>query len=128
MNSFLRESEENIHDDGLKEVLEKLDFQTQAYKLTDITESINNDLDLNFNNGAIKFNLIKFFGEDISFSYPKDRSVTQIVFKPSVPVSGIIEHNLRELRNVKKSCQLRSLHTNLNWRTVCACPVIWLYL
>ena len=38
MNNFLRESEENIHDDGLKEVFEKLDFQTQAYKLTDITE------------------------------------------------------------------------------------------
>ena len=77
VKNFRRESEEEIHDDGLK-------------------ERINNDLDLNFNNRATKFNMIKFFGEGISFSYPKDRSVSQIVFKPSVPVSGIIEHNLRD--------------------------------
>ena len=43
-------------------------------RLTDIMKRINNDLDLNFNNRATKFNMIKFFGEDIiSFFYPKDR-------------------------------------------------------
>ena len=104
VKNFRRESEEEIHDDGLKEIFEKLDFHTQAYRLTDITERINNDLDLNFNNRATKFNImIKFFGKDISFSHPKDRSVSQIVFKPSVPVSEIIEHNLRD-RDVVTDC------------------------
>ena len=102
--NFRREDAEDVFE-GVDLILGDLDFNAKAYKLTEITKLINDEMSLEFDNRRTKSQLIKFFGEKICFSYSGDRSQPQVVYKRSVQVCDIIEGNLRKYDAIKECAQ-----------------------
>ena len=76
-------------------ILESLDLAQKCYTVTDITEAINRNPSLSYNNRATRHALICLYGDSIGFSYPKDKSKPAIVYSRHVEVPQIIEGTLR---------------------------------
>ena len=108
IQNMQREDYENYKSDGIEKLLNRLDFEHQAYSITDITRMINKELSLQFDNRRAKGQLIKCFGEKLSFSYSTDRSKPQIVFRRKMEVGEVIEGTLREQDCLKDAAKLLS--------------------
>ena len=119
LQNIRREDTEVVLGEDVNLLLENLDLESQAYTLSDITKMINDALSFDNNNRRTKAQLIKLYGENISFSYSRDRSKPQFVFKRSVKVESIIEGRLRGYDAVKEcartlAIELKSHSFNLN--------------
>ena len=106
--------EDNLQREGneldfpeIGQLLDGLKFETHGYRLTDITNEINEKLKLDFNNRSTKTELLKHFGgENLSFSYSTNWSVPQIVFKRSIEVEDVLETRLRNYDPVKECADI----------------------
>ena len=119
LENIQREDEEIVLDEKVNAIFENIDFEHKAFSLTDITKTINDSLSYEFDNRRTKSYLIKFFGEEILFSYAKERAQAQIVFKQAVAVSDIIEGQLRGHDSVKEcaralASEIKELTFNLD--------------
>ena len=61
-----------------------LELYKKDYTFSYFRDTINNKLNKKLTNRQVKLLLIGFYGEDISFTYPKDKSYTQVFFLSSI--------------------------------------------
>lgn len=97
-----REDEEISCDAVATKILDELDFVNYGYTLTSITNRLNDQDDFKYDNRRTKSMLLKHFGENLNFSYPRDKSVSQIVFCQDVNITDIIEGRLRKSNSVRE--------------------------
>ena len=78
---------------GFQKLLDKLDLSENGYELSDLTSFMNSECELEslLSNRQMKNLLIKHFGEEIAFTYPKERSKSQIVHFANISVSKTIQ-------------------------------------
>ena len=106
MYSASRETGEVTPSVIVQPFLDSLDFTTTVYCLTEITNKLNEVLNLGLDNRRTKSILVKYYGQQITFSYPQDRSLPQVVFGCSIGVSDIIETRLRKSDPIKESASI----------------------
>ena len=69
-----------------------LELHKKSYTVSFCRDAINAKLDENrLNNKQVKQLLIEFYGEEICFTYPKDKSKPQMFFSSSIRQADIVE-------------------------------------
>ena len=105
MNRYLlqykRDMDQNISynledfDEELKEqfriMTENLDLDNNAYTVSYCCNFLNEKLNQNINNRQVKSLLIDHYGENICFTYPKDRKKSQMFFSTALRQVDVVE-------------------------------------
>ena len=81
---------------GFHKLLDKLDFSQNGYELSELSQFMNSECDIEstITNKQVKTLLIDHFGEEISFTYPRKRSKSQLVFSTKTSVKQTVKKNL----------------------------------
>ena len=75
-------------------VFNQLKLKTQGYAVTDVKNLVNKQLrgkDIEINNRQVKGELIRRYGTNICFSYPSNKSLSQMFFSSSLKVIDVAE-------------------------------------
>lgn len=74
-------------------LLERLDFSQNGYELSELSQFMNSECELErtITNKQVKTLLIDHFGENISFTYPTNRSKSQLVFSTKTSVKQTVK-------------------------------------
>lgn len=86
-----------INDTSIKssfqKLLDKIDFSKNGYELSQLSQFMNSECDLEgtITNKQVKTLLIDHFGEDISFTYPRKRSKSQLVFSTKTSLKQTVK-------------------------------------
>ena len=85
-------------------VVSELNFLENGYALSDIRDKTNvlSDSECVIENRKVKELLIEKYGENICFTYPKDRTKSQMVYSKLIPAENIVE-TIRS-KNIYKEC------------------------
>ena len=131
----MQEKTENSPDDYYKNVRKEFDafvngleLDKKGYTVSYCRDAINDKLAINkLNNRQVKQLLIGFYGEDICFTYPKDKSKPQMFFSSTICRADIVEtlrfkNPITECaQNLRKECENYSFNlddSNCNPRDV----------
>ena len=101
------DEEEDGNQSDLKQafetILEEINLEKNAYSLSECRDKLNEQLkDCQVSNRQLKKMLISEFGQDICFSYPRDKQKSQMLFSSNVSSKDLIE-TLRST-DVIKAC------------------------
>ena len=90
------DKEENGNQSDLKQafetILEEINLEKNAYSLSECRDKLNEQLkDCQVSNQQLKKMLISEFGQDICFSYPRDKQKSQMFFSSNVSPKDLVE-------------------------------------
>ena len=88
------EAKEQKTQEAFDLVFGQLELATQGYEVTEVRKLVNKQLtgtDLEVNNRQVKGELIRRYGTTICFSYPTNKSISQLFFSSSFKVTDVAE-------------------------------------
>ena len=85
-------------------IISEINLTENDYSLSEIQDRVNALLSSDFliENGKVKKLLIEKYGEDISFTYPRDRTKSQMFYSRLIPSESFVE-TIRS-KNIYKEC------------------------
>ena len=98
-------SEQDIQQ-KIKSVINGLDLDKRAYTVSPLNQLIRSQFaEINLTNRKVKTILIECLGEDICFTYPRDKRHSQMFFRTRVSSEDIVESlRIRNNANPIKNC------------------------
>lgn len=78
---------------AFQKLIQQLDFNLKGYELSELCLFMNSECqpDITITNKQVKTLLIKHYGEEIMFTYPKERCKSQLVFSSSTNVTNTVD-------------------------------------
>ena len=106
MNKYLKRFQRDLEDDqddedvkdskdvqeAFENLLNEIDVERKGYVLSDCRDNLNNHLkNYQIANKKLKKMLINHFGEEICFTYPRDRQKSQMFFSSKIISTDVVE-------------------------------------